>query len=182
MFYCLLTVTGPDLPELLHKFCETLVLMEGVILESQQSVLAGQSVALYKVFLPAQHLSFAQSRFSEFERQGLNITMQELPPNHPGRGEYLELTLSGQYRFYLCHDLRMILDSHGARVEQMNLHYKGQELTSGQDFTADQPCSIKVVAAISRPISESNLIQALQQLAPELEIQLELLKARELVA
>ena len=176
MFYCLLTATGPDRPELLHKLCETLVLMEGVIQESQQSLLAGQSVALYKVFLPPEYLHFAQNRFSDFERQGLKITLQELPPEPHKQTEYLELTLTSQYRFYLCHDLRAILDSHGVHVEQMKLHYQGQELG------IDHPCNINVLARLTRPISKTDLISALRQLAPELKIQYEIHTTRELVA
>lgn len=45
----LLTVTGKDQPDLLKKFAHTIALMEGIFLDSQQTVMGGEVVALLKV-------------------------------------------------------------------------------------------------------------------------------------
>ena len=94
----------------------------------------------------------------------------------PETADYLELILSGQYKFYLCHDLRTILESHGARVEQINLNYHRQNIT------ADMPFRVRVLAALSRPVSSKHLSGALNRLAPDLKVQLNIFKAGELAA
>lgn len=162
----LITVAGEDQPELLHKFCETIALMEGVFLEKQQTVMAGQVTAMFKVCLPAAHIPFARKAFAEYTDKGLDvISVQELNSD-PSEGCHLVLALHGQYRFGIEFDIRTILESHGAQVEQLNQHYIGQSPEGESQFTST------VHAELTRPISEPDLLQALYRLSPMLNIRL----------
>lgn len=162
----LITVAGKDQPELLHKFCETIALMEGVFLDKQQTVMAGQVTAMFKVCLPAAHIPFARKVFAEYRVKGLEvISVQELNSD-PSEGHHLVLELHGQYRFGIDFDIRTILESHGAQIEHLNQHYMEQTPEGEPQFTS------KVHAELTRPISEPNLLQALYRLSPELNIRL----------
>ncbi|WP_296059323.1 ACT domain-containing protein [uncultured Amphritea sp.] len=163
----LLTVAGKDQPQLLQKFCESIALMEGVFLDSQQAVMAGRLTALYKVCIPAKHVAFARSVFSEFARQGVEVvTIDELDEDTEYSPSYLVLDLQGQYRFGIDHDIRMILESHGADTEHLNQYYLGDSLVGEHQF------STRIRAVLSRPVSEPDLLGALYRLTPGLKIRL----------
>lgn len=166
MLHWLLTVVGKDQPELLQKFCGTIGLMEGIFLDSQQTVMAGNVMAMYRICLPRNHLSFARKMFDEFEEKGLDISIKTLPAESLQERPCLTLNLRGQYRFSIDHDIRMILESHGAVIEHLNQSYLGQ-VEEGE-----YPFSAKIRAQITRPISKANLLQALYRLAPRLLIDL----------
>ncbi|GGK56727.1 ACT domain-containing protein [Amphritea balenae] len=177
----LLTVTGNDQPEQLKKFCETIALMEGVFLDSQQTVMAGRVMALYKVCLPDTHIPFAQKMFAEFALKGVEvIAIDELDERSEYKrseykcaeqsDSYLVLDLKGQYRFGIDHDIRMILECHGAETEQLNQQYLGRSLVGEQQFSA------RIRARMSRLLSEPDLLQALHRLSPGLSIRLSVIE------
>lgn len=162
----LIIVAGKDQPELLQKFCETIALMEGVILDKQQAVMTGQMTALLKVCLPASHVSFARKMFAEFTVKGLEVvSVQEISPEL-GSGNRFLLEIQGQYRFGIDHDIRNILECHGAQIEQLNQQYVGQPSIGESQF-------ISIIRAVLiRPISEPDLLQALHRLSPALNIRI----------
>ncbi len=163
----LLTVVGKDQPELLKKFSHTIALMEGIFLDSQQTVMGGEVVALLKVCLPQTHLSFAQKVFNDFACQGLHVaSIKQLNSEGNEEGGYLVLEFSGQFCFGIDHDIRTILESHGAAVELLNQHYIGFPHRGEQQFSS------KIRVSLTRPISENNLLQTLKRLSPELNIKL----------
>ena len=162
----LITVAGKDQPELLHKFCETIALMEGVFLDKQQSVMAGRVTALFKVCLPSAHVPFSRKVFAEYTMKGLEVISVEALSSDKNEGRYLVLELNGQYRFGIDFDIRTILEAHGAQIEQLNQHYMGQSVADKSQF-----CS-KVRAELTRPISKPDLLQALYRLSPVLNIRL----------
>mgnify|MGYP001501996847 CR=1 FL=1 len=172
----LLTVTGNDQPEQLKKFCETIALMEGVFLDSQQTVMAGRVMAFYKVCLPDTHIPFAQKMFAEFALKGIEvIAIDELNEcseykKSEQSDSYLVLDLKGQYRFGIDHDIRMILECHGAETEQLNQHYLGRSLVGEEQFSA------RIRARMSRTLSEPDLLQALHRLSPGLSIRLSVIE------
>ena len=172
MLHWLLTVVGEDQPELQQKFCGTIGLMEGIFLDSQQTVMAGNVMAMYRICLPRNHLSFARKMFDEFEEKGLDISIKTLPTESLQERPCLILNLRGQYRFSIDHDIRMILESHGAVIEHLNQSYLGQ-VEEGE-----YPFSAKIRAQITQPISKANLLQALYRLAPRLLIDLNITDMR----
>lgn len=162
----IITVAGKDQPELLQKFCETIALMEGVFLDKQQTVMAGQVTALLKVCLPATHVSFARKMFAEFTVKGLEVVSVQEISSEANVGGQLMLELQGQYSFGIDHDIRNILECHGALIEQQNLRYVSQPFIGEPQFSA------KIRAEMTRPISEPDLLQALHRLSPVLNIQI----------
>ncbi|MEH6580257.1 MAG: ACT domain-containing protein [Amphritea sp.] len=163
----LLTVTGKDQPELLKKFAHNIALMEGIFIDSQQSVMGGEVVALLKVCLPDTYVPFAHKMFSDFGSQGLNVvSVKELYSEGNEEGEYLILELRGPFRFGIDHDIRAILESHGASVELLNQHHVGFPHRGEQQF------SLRIRASLTRPISRPSLLQALNRLTPELNIKM----------
>jgi len=166
----LITVAGKDQPKLLQKFCETIALMEGVFLDKQQAVMAGQVTAMFKVCLPATHVSFARKIFAEFTLKGLEVVSIQEISSEAGAGNHkiLELLLEihGQYRFGIDHDIRTILECHGAQIEQLNQHYVGQTSVGESQFYST------IRAVLTRPVSEADLLQALHRLSPVLNIRI----------
>jgi len=136
-------------------------------LDSQQAVMAGRLTALYKVCIPAKHVACARSVFAEFARQGVEVvTIEELDEDTEYSPSYLVLDLQGQYRFGIDHDIRMILESHGADTEHLNQYYLGDSLVGEHQF------STRIRAVLSRPVSEPDLLGALYRLTPGLKIRL----------
>ncbi|WP_432470273.1 ACT domain-containing protein [Amphritea sp. HPY] len=166
----LITVAGKDQPELLHKFCETIALMEGVFLDKQQTVMAGQVTAMFKVCLPATHVSFARKMFAEYTVNGLEVVSVQEISAEAGAGSHqileLLLEIQGQYRFGIDHDIRTILECHGAQIEQLNQHYVGQTSVGESQFSST------IRAVLAHPISEPDLLQALHRLSPGLNIRI----------
>lgn len=162
----LIIVAGNDQPELLQKFSETIALMEGVILDKQQAVMTGQMTALLKVCLPACHVPFARKMFAEFTVKGLEVVSVQEISSESGPGSRLLLEIQGQYRFGIDHDIRNIIECHGAQIEQLNQQYIGQPST-------DEPQFISTIRAVlTHPISEPDLLQALNRLSPVLNIRI----------
>ena len=173
----LLTITGKDQPDLLKKFAHTIALMEGIFLDSQQSVMGGEVVALLKVCLPKTHIPFAHKMFNDFISQGLNVvSVKQLYSEGSEEGEYLILELSGQFCFGIDHDIRAILESHGASVELLNHHYVGFPHRGEQQFSS------RIRASLTRPVSESNLLQALERLSPGLNIKINFAQKQNVLA
>ncbi len=172
----LLTVMGNDQPDQLRKFCETIAMMEGVFLDSQQAIMEGRVVAFYKVCLPDTHIPFARKIFAEFALKGVEvIAIDDLDESSDYKSSeqfcgYLVLALKGQYRFGIDHDIRMILECHGAETEQLNQQYLGHSLVGEQQFSA------RIRARMSRSLSEPDLLQALHRLSPELSIRLSVIE------
>jgi len=162
----LITVAGKDQPELLHKFCTTIALMEGVFLDKQQAVKAGQVTAMFEVCLPATHVSFARKMFAEYTAKGLEVISVQVISSEANAGSRLLLEIQGQYRFDIDHDIRNILECHGAQIEQLNQHYVGQTSVGESQFYST------IRAILTRPISEPDLLQALHRLSPALNIQI----------
>lgn len=166
----LITVAGRDRPELMHKFCETIALMEGVFLDKQQTVMTGHVTAMFKVCLPATHVSFARKMFDEYTVKGLmTVSVQEIR-SEPAAVSYLVMELQGQYRFGIDHDIRTILECHGAQVEHLNQHYIGQASVEESQFSS------KIRAALTRQVSEQDLLQALYRLSPVLNIRISIIE------
>ncbi|MBY4678371.1 ACT domain-containing protein [Marinobacterium arenosum] len=163
----LVTISGDDRPDLLQRFSESFALLEGVFLDSQHSVMEGKLVALVKVSFPGQYRDFAYQSIARVESQGLQIAIQELAANDLDAGVRLTLDLAGSFRFGIDHEIRLILESHGANIEQLNQHYIGEPSLGEQQFSS------RIRANLSRPISEANLLQALSGLAPDLRVQID---------
>ncbi|RTE66074.1 hypothetical protein EH243_08095 [Amphritea opalescens] len=176
----LISVTGKDRPEQLYKFCETIALMEGVFLDNRQTVIDGRVFATYKICFPALHIVFIRKMFAEFELKGLRVFIfDELSlkeADRSNRGGYLILDLQGQYRFGIDHDVRMILESHGGIIEQLNQHYLGDAVLGESQFNS------RIRARLSRSISEDDLLQALYRLSPSLSIQLNVFETANVLA
>ncbi len=163
----LLSLIGEDRPEALQKLVEAFALLEGHLLDSQQSVMDGRLVALLKVSLPAEHTAFALQALGRLESQGLSVvSLEELPADHYDQGKRLTLEVSGEFRIGIDHDIRLILESHGACIDQLNQHYVGEPCFGERQFSAH------IRANLTRPISEARLLQALHRLAPGLKLQL----------
>lgn len=176
----LITVAGKDQPELLHKFCETIALMEGVFLDKQQTVMGGQVTAMLQVCLPATHVPFARKMFAEFAVKGLEVvSVQEISSERNGGGQLTQellLEIQGQYRFGIDHDIRNILECHRAKIVQLNQHYVGYTSFDEPQFSST------VRAELSRPISEPDLLQALHRLSPVLNISISIVEHKTVLA
>ena len=159
-----LTVAGEDQPGMFEQFSEMLALMEGIILDSQQSILEGHCTAIYKVCLPRKHVPFAHRQFNTFAELGLKVISWTEIAEASFAGQYLTLEIRGCYRFGLEHDIRIILESHGVKVLRFNHSFQKQSLWgSGQ-------MRLKAEAEVSRPLSESDLKTVLRGLANGLQI------------
>lgn len=164
MLTWVLTVTGEDRPELFKQFCEMLAMMEGVILDSQQVVLDGQCTAIYKVCLPKKHVPFAHRQFAAFAMQGLEVALLKEIGEIGMARQCLSLDIEGAYRFGLEHDIRRILESHGAQVSRLNHSFQKRAFREGVQMR------LHVEAELSRPLSESRLENALGRIASGLEV------------
>ncbi len=144
--------------------------MEGTLLECQQSLLNGRMMAMWTLNLPKVHVPFARQSFARFESQGLRLTLDESPNLDPEPGDWsrpVTLVVSGHFRQGIDHQIRMILESHGARVVQLN-----QQLCAAQN-PAKRRFYSRIDAYPSRLIVTEDLCQALARLAPELDISVE---------
>lgn len=173
-----LTLTGEDNPDLLQAFAESIALMEGTLLECQQSVMNGRLMALWTLSLPKAHVAFARQSFARFERQGLRLTLDQSPKLYPEPDSLsgsVSLVVNGHFRQGIDHQIRMILESHGGRVVQLNQQLNrqySQQLGAANNAAKGRFYS-RIDAQLSRPIVTENLRQALTRLAPDLEISLE---------
>lgn len=162
----LITLAGPDCPDLLQQFSETIALSEGLLLDRQLAVMDGRISGLMKMQLPATHADWAWKRLESFSAQGLHIvTRQTLETLSPG-GKQLSLAVKGNFRLGLDHEIRQILESHGARIEQYNQHFVGAPLLGEQGFHA------RIHARLTRKLSPLRLTSALNRLARGLEFDL----------
>lgn len=162
----LITLAGPDCPELLQQFTETIALGEGLVLDRQLAAMDGRVSGLLKLQLPEYHASWIWQRLESFSTQGLHvITRQVIEDTEPG-GQQLSLAVRGQFRLGLDHEIRQILESHGALIEQYNQHCVGAPLLGEQGFHA------RIRARLTRKLSKENLTRALNRLAHGLEFDL----------
>lgn len=176
MLTWVLTVTGEDNPELFKQFCEMLAMMEGHILDSQQSVLEGQCTAIYKVSLPKKHVSFAHRQFSAFTARGVEVVFLKEIGNACIVNQYLSLDIEGAYSFGLEHDIRRILESLGAKVSRLNHSFQKWGLRQGVQMR------LHVEAELGRPLSESRLEDALGGLGNGLEVSIRITEMRNQLA
>ncbi|ANG62884.1 hypothetical protein A8C75_10575 [Marinobacterium aestuarii] len=162
----LITLAGPDCPDLLQQFSETIALSEGLLLDRQLAVMDGRISGLMKMQLPDTHADWAWKRLESFSAQGLHIvTRQTLETLSPG-GQQLSLAVRGNFRLGLDHEIRQILESHGARIEQYNQHFVAAPLLGEQGFHA------RIHARLTRKLSPLRLTSALHRLARGLELDL----------
>ncbi|UTW12648.1 ACT domain-containing protein [Marinobacterium rhizophilum] len=162
----LITLAGPDCPDLLQQFCETIALGEGLIQDRQLAAMEGRISGLLKLQLPGTHASWIWQRLEIFSTRGLHIiTRQRIEPTAPG-GRQLSLAVRGQFRLGLDHEIRQILESHGALIEQYNQHCVGAPLLGEQGFHA------RIQARLTRELSTEHLTRALNHLARGLEFDL----------
>jgi glycine cleavage system regulatory protein len=162
----LITLAGPDCPELLQQFSETIALSEGLLLDRQLAAMEGRISGLMKLQLPDVHAGWAWQRLESFSTQGLHIiTRQVLETPAPG-GQQLSLAVRGNFRLGLDLEIRQILESHGAMIEQYNQHFVGAPLLGEQGFHA------RIRARLTRTLSPVNLTKALDRLARGLEFDL----------
>ncbi len=166
----LITVTGTDKPELLKDFGEAIALIEGVCLDCQQTIIGGELIAIYKVSLPSTHLQLAQQLFEQFTDAGLNVLQIKQLPQQEGPLPDFSLDLSGPYRVGLEHEIRMILESHGAEIKRLNHAYLGQSLID------DIPFYLHIRATLHKVISEPDLLKALHRLSSGLTIDIRMLE------
>ncbi len=164
----LVTLLGEDRPDELNQIARTIALAEGVFLDSQQAVLNGKVAALWKVLLPAAHAAYARQTLTLLAGRGLNLSIEELVSDTGSRGPVPRLTLevSGSFRFGIDHEIRLILESHGACVEQLT------QQVAGSPLLGETPFSIRVRARLTRPLAESDLRRVLSRLAPGLQIEI----------
>ncbi len=162
----LITLAGPDCPDLLQQFSETIALGEGLLLDRQLAVMEGRISGLMKIQLSDAHADWTWQRLESFSTQGLLIvTRQALESPEPG-GQQLSLTVRGSFRLGLDHEIRQILESHGALIEQYNQHFVGAPLLGEQGFHA------RIRARLTRNLSPVRLTSALNRLARGLEFDL----------
>jgi len=172
----LITVAGSDNPELLKDFGEAIALIEGVCLDCQQTIIAGQLIAIYKVQLPHNHLQLAHQLFEQFTEAGLHVlSVKQLAQRETGLPDF-SLDLSGPYRVGLEQEVRMILESHGIEIARLNHAFLGQSLID------DMPFYLHIRANMRRAISEPNLSKALHRLASGLTIEIRTLDAPDQLA
>lgn len=160
----LITTMGKYNPELQYKFCESIALMEGIFLNSQEAVVAGHLSTMYTVSLPASHVSFARKVFEEYSAKGLDIRVNDIDSEYGAHSDYMVLNINGHYRFGLEHDIRNILESHGGVIEYLNQH------NSRQLFQDEFPFEAKIRIRLTRPILEISLKSAILRLSPSLQI------------
>lgn len=171
-----LTIAGEDQPGMLEQFCEMLAMMEGVILDSQQSILEGHCTAIYKVCLPRKHITFAHQQFNAFAELGLKVISWTEIAEASFSEQYLTLEIRGRYRFGLEHDIRLILESHGVKVLRLNHSFQKQSV-----WGSGQMC-LQAEAEVSRPLSESDLKTALRRLSKGLQISIGISETRNKLA
>ncbi|WP_091352728.1 hypothetical protein [Amphritea atlantica] len=156
---------GRDNPELQYKFVETIALMEGVFLNSQETIVAGHVSTMYTVRLPMAYVSYARKMFEEYSAKGLDIIVNDIDSEYSNFSDCMILNIKGRYRFGLDHDIRNILESHGGVVEYLNQYHSRSFLNRDTSFTS------KIRIRLTRPIVEMNLIVAIQRLSPNLKIE-----------
>ncbi|WP_020682796.1 ACT domain-containing protein [Marinobacterium rhizophilum] len=159
----LITLAGPDCPDMLHKFSETIALGEGVILDRQLAILEGRVSGLMKLQLHESCAHWVWQRLQSFSAQGLHIVTRQVIEDPAPVGQQLSLAIRGNFRLGLDHEIRQILESHGALIEQYNQHFIGAPLLGEQGFHA------RIRARLTRRLSPDNLTQALNRLAQGLE-------------
>jgi glycine cleavage system regulatory protein len=162
----LITLAGPDCPELLQQFSETIALSEGLLLDRQLAVMDGRISGLMKLQLPESYADWAWKRLESFSAQGLHIVSRQTLENAPFGGQQLSLAVRGSFRLGLDHEIRQILESHGARIEQYNQHFVGAPLLGEQGF------HVRIHARLTRKLSPVRLTSALNRLARGLEFEL----------
>ena len=171
----ILTVIGPDRPGLVSELSQVIRAHEANWLESRMARLAGQFTGIIEVAVPDGAADGLTQELTDLRKSGLRVHVTRVAGDGNAAGEgpqrSLRLELIGHDRPGIVRDLARALAGRGINVTQLETRTVSAPMSGEQLFKAE--------ALLTAPVEadKAELDRALDQLAAELDLDLELAEA-----
>ena len=137
------TFIGADKPGLIKRLAETVNNCGGNWLESRMSQLAGQFAGIARIQADSNNVDAISEALSSLSGNELSIYIQREEPSHAAAlGRILHLSLVGNDRPGIIHELSSALADYGINVCEMNTNVTSAPMSGEPLFEADAEIQI----------------------------------------
>jgi len=166
--YLVLTVIADDKPGLVEHLSQVISDQGGNWLESRMARLSGKFAGILKVSIDASQQQGLQEALQALESQGIRIAVESASDDTPEPAHNWHISLVGNDRPGIVHEVTRILREHHANVEELTTNCENAPMSGEVLFKAN--------ACILLPDSTDigDLEQALEQIADELIVDIQL--------
>ncbi len=160
-----MTVIGPDRPGLVEELSNIIVDHNGNWLESRMSHLAGHFAGLLRVECPADRSDALLNALQKLP--GLSVDAAEELDHDPDKSKMLRFDVVGNDRPGIVQQLSSAIVSSGGNVEELISNLESAPHAGHSVFHATGS------VAVAPDFDESQLVNALEALGPDLSVSLE---------
>ena len=159
----MITVNGSNQTDLIKILSEKTHLLGGKWLSSRINHIDNYFAGLIKIEIGIEEV---EKLVDAFKALAINVEATVLDSAIHKSVTHLDLNIDAKDRFGLVHDISQVLSENSILVENMECHRLGVAAIGGTVFTS----CFKIV--VSDGFNEKELINALQEIAPDLVIDL----------
>ena len=168
-----LTVLGSDRPGLVESIAQVVASYDANWVESRMAHLAGQFAGILRVEVDEKHADPLKKALADLKQQGLETVVHHDPVVPiPCDDPLMILHLVGQDRPGIVREITSVLAAHRVNVEELRTECISAP-NSGQGLFR-VTAQLRLPDAAANGPSESQLRQALEQLAADLMVDIEL--------
>jgi glycine cleavage system regulatory protein len=162
-----LTLIGRDRPGLVEALAAEVARHGGNWEQSRMAQLAGKFAGILRVSIEAERAQALAQALSKLEREGLKLVVEgsDATPDGP-RGRHARLSLVGNDRPGIVHDLSRALAARGVNVEELETSCEAAPMGGGDLFRAQAVLQLPTALAVD------DLRSALEALADDLMVEL----------
>ncbi|WP_185267705.1 glycine cleavage system protein R [Halopseudomonas xiamenensis] len=132
----ILTVISADKPGLVESLAQAINRHGGNWLDSRMARMAGQFAGILRVDMPAERVDGLRSELEQLASLGINIQLAVSAQAEQPAQEILYLSLVGNDRPGIVHEVSAILARHGVNVEQLETRCEPAPMTAEPLFRA----------------------------------------------
>jgi len=164
-----LTVIGPDRPGLVESLSQAIAREDGNWLESRMARMAGQFAGILRANVPEEKAEALRKGLLALETQGIRITVEtSTTEGYESELRPLTLTLVGNDRPGIIHEISQILAQHGVNVDELTTEQSVAPMSGESLFHANAelraPLDLKV----------DDLREQLEEIAQDLMVDIRL--------
>ena len=168
--HLVLTVIGPDRPGLVSALSDTIAAGGGNWLDSRMASLAGQFAGILLLDVASDRVEGLRAALQQLEVMGLRLMVEQSQVDaaaaHSGR--VLKLDLIGQDRPGIVRDISRVLAEQRVSINEFHTE------RASASFSGESMFKATAVLRLPAGLDESALQRALESLANELMVDLEL--------
>lgn len=168
--HLVLTVIGPDRPGLVSILSDTIAAGGGNWLDSRMANLAGQFAGILLLDVESDRADDLRAALQQLHAMGLRIVVESGPAEAAAanRGRVLKLELVGHDRPGIVRDISRVLAENHVNIGDF------QTERSSASFSGESMFKASALLSLPPGLDEDNLKRALESLANELMVDLEL--------